>query len=107
MITIVDYNMGNLGSIRNMLRKLGVESQITKDAGAIAAATKLILPGVGSFDAGMESLRRSGLVPVLEERVLAARIPTLGICLGMQLMTRASEEGRLPGLCVSCRQTAR
>lgn len=98
MITIVDYNMGNPGSIRNMLKKLGFDSQISADAGCIAAADKLILPGVGAFDAGMESLEHNGLVPVLNERVLQARVPVLGICLGMQLMTRESSEGRCAGL---------
>ena len=98
MITIVDYNMGNLGSIRNMLKKIGEDSEITSEPTRIAAATQLILPGVGAFDAGMESLERGGLVPVLNERVQAARVPTLGICLGMQLMTRGSDEGRRAGL---------
>lgn len=98
MITIVDYNMGNVGSIRNMLKKIGVESEITADARAIAVAKKLILPGVGSFDAGMDNLERSGLIPLLNERVLQARVPTLGICLGMHLMTRSSDEGTRQGL---------
>lgn len=98
MITIVDYNMGNVGSIRNMLKKLGFESQITCELAQIAAANKLILPGVGSFDAGMDNLNLSGLVPTLNERVRDARVPTLGICLGMQLMTRSSAEGQRPGL---------
>jgi glutamine amidotransferase len=98
MITIVDYNMGNLGSISNMLKKLGVPSKITADAQEIAVASKLILPGVGAFDAGMDNLARSGLLPVLDERVRRAGVPTLGICLGMQLMTRRSEEGQREGL---------
>jgi glutamine amidotransferase len=98
MITIVDYGMGNLGSIGNMLKKIGVESQTSSDPEVVARAGKLILPGVGAFDAGMENLERSGLQPVLEERVRAAEVPTLGICLGMQLMTRRSEEGVRPGL---------
>lgn len=98
MITIVDYNMGNLGSIRNMLKKIGVDCEVTADPSRIAAATQLILPGVGAFDAGMENLHRSGLVPLLNERVREAGVPILGICLGMQLMTKGSEEGFLPGL---------
>lgn len=98
MITIVDYRMGNLGSISNMLKKLAVPSKITADPQDIAVARKLILPGVGAFDAGMDNLARSGLLPVLNERVLQARVPTLGICLGMQLMTQRSEEGRRAGL---------
>ena len=98
MITIVDYNMGNLGSIRNMLKKVGVESRVTAEPALIAAAEKLVLPGVGAFDAGMDNLERSGVVPALRKRVLEDRVPTLGICLGMQLMARSSEEGRRPGL---------
>ena len=98
MITIVDYNMGNLGSIQNMLKKIGVDSQVSADPGAVAAADKLILPGVGAFDAGMDNLERSGLIPALNERVLQAQVPTLGICLGMQLMTRGSAEGERKGL---------
>jgi glutamine amidotransferase len=98
MITIVDYGLGNLGSIRNMLKKIGVEAEITSAPERIAAARKLILPGVGAFDAGMENLHGSGLIPLLDERVRSARVPVLGICLGMQLMTRGSSEGTRPGL---------
>lgn len=98
MITIVDFNMGNLGSIRNMLKKIDCESQITADPEQIASATKLVLPGVGAFDAGMESLERTGLIELLTRRVLRDRIPVLGICLGMQLMARRSAEGQRPGL---------
>jgi glutamine amidotransferase len=98
VIAIVDYDMGNVGSIRNMLKKIGVAAEVTCDPDRIAAAEKLILPGVGAFDAGIENLRRSGLVPLLEQRVREARVPVLGICLGMQLMTHGSEEGRLEGL---------
>lgn len=98
MITIVDYGMGNLGSIRSMLKKIGFASEIVSDPGRIAGAAKLILPGVGAFDAGMENLECSGLIPVLGERVLRARVPILGICLGMQLMTHRSSEGTRTGL---------
>lgn len=98
MITIIDYNMGNLGSILNMFRKIGHEARLTADPQLIASADKLLLPGVGAFDAGMEKLQRSGLIPILNQRVLQDRVPTLGICLGMQLMTRSSAEGRRPGL---------
>ena len=97
MITIVDYGTGNLGSIRNMLKKIGVPSEITADPAQVAAAEQLILPGVGAFDAGMRSLERSGLRTALDERVRHG-VPTLGICLGMQLMARHSLEGDCPGL---------
>jgi glutamine amidotransferase len=98
MIVVVDYRMGNLGSIANMLKKIGVPAVVSSAPDEILAADKLILPGVGAFDRGMASLEELGLVPALREKVLARGAPVLGICLGMQLMTRASEEGALPGL---------
>jgi glutamine amidotransferase len=98
MITIVDYGLGNLGSIQNMLRRIGVDNVVTRDVGQVARATKLILPGVGAFDAGMRNLREFGLFGVLNEKARQEKVPVLGICLGMQLMTAASEEGILPGL---------
>jgi imidazole glycerol-phosphate synthase subunit HisH len=98
MITVVDYGMGNLGSISNMLKKLGMPSIISSNPADIAAASKLILPGVGSFDAGMDNLLHSGLLAALNERVLHEGVPTLGICLGMQLMTHRSAEGKRQGL---------
>lgn len=97
-ITIIDYGVGNLGSIQNMLKKLGAQSEIATDVGAIERATKIILPGVGAFDAGMTQLNQSGLRPALDAAVLQKRVPVSGICLGMQLMTEGSEEGSLPGL---------
>lgn len=98
MIVIVDYGMGNIGSIANMLRRVGVNVTITSDASMIAQADKLILPGVGSFDAGMKSLSDLHLIDVLNSKVLADAVPTLGLCLGMQIFTRRSEEGSLAGL---------
>lgn len=98
MITIVDYGLGNLGSIQNMLGRIGADCVITRDVGEIKRATKLILPGVGAFDAGMRNLNEYGLREVLDLKACQEKIPVLGICLGMQLMTRASEEGTLPGL---------
>ena len=98
MIVIVDYGMGNLGSIRNMLKRIGAPSLISSDPSDIEAAAKLILPGVGAFDAGMSRLETLGLLPILNRKVLEERTPVLGLCLGMQLLTRASEEGALPGL---------
>jgi len=98
MIAIVDYNVGNSGSIRNMLGHLGVASEITSKHEVIATAEKLILPGVGSFDTAMRSINALGLDSLLHEAVLKQRKPVLGVCLGMQLMTRCSEEGSRPGL---------
>lgn len=97
-ITIVDYGVGNVGSIQNMLKKIGARSVVASSPEQILEAAKLILPGVGAFDAGMETLARSGLVDALNRKALEDRTPVLGLCLGMQLMTRGSEEGRLPGL---------
>ena len=98
MIVIVDYGVGNLGSMANMLKRSGVEAVVSSDHATIRAAAKLILPGVGAFDVGMKNLVARGHVPVLEERVLRAGVPILGVCLGMQLFSRGSEEGGAPGL---------
>lgn len=98
MITIVDYKMGNLLSIQNMLKKIGVKSQITSDPLLIANATKLILPGVGAFDSAMNAIAELGLKEVLDDFVLVKKKPILGICLGMQLMCKYSEEGKTIGL---------
>lgn len=99
MIIIVDYGMGNLGSILNMLKKVGAPAaKVSADPKDIEQADKLILPGVGAFDTGMQHLCETGLIGLLNEKVLKARTPTLGVCLGMQLLTKVSEEGELPGL---------
>ena len=99
MIIIVDYGLGNLASIQNMLKYLGVTNvKISSDINEINNAKKIILPGVGSFDHGMNNLKKFGLIDVLNKKALADKIPFLGICLGMQLMTKSSEEGKLKGL---------
>jgi glutamine amidotransferase len=98
MITIVDYKTGNLGSIQNILRRIGEESVVTSDRTLIARATKIILPGVGSFDTGMHNLASLGFLDVLNEKALVEKVPVLGICLGMQLLSEGSEEGSLAGL---------
>jgi len=97
-ITIIDYGMGNLGSIRNMLKLIGVDAVISSDAATIERSDKLILPGVGAFDKGMENLKSLGLIDVLSKKIILAKTPILGICLGMQLFTKTSEEGKLAGL---------
>jgi len=98
MLVIVDYGMGNLGSIENMFRKIGAEVKISNDLNEIKNADKLILPGVGAFDNGISSLHSLGLVPILHKKVIVDKTPILGICLGMQLFTNKSAEGTLPGL---------
>lgn len=99
MIVIVDYGVGNLASVLNMFKKVGVkEVKVSGDAGTILKADKILLPGVGAFDAGMGRLQQSGLIPVLHQKALQDKVPVFGICLGMQLLTKRSEEGQLPGL---------
>ena len=98
MIVIIDYGMGNLGSIANMLKKVKADAIVSSDPSTIEKADKLILPGVGAFDNGMRKLGDLGLIPVLNKRVLKDRVPILGLCLGMQLFFERSEEGVLPGL---------
>ena len=98
MITIIDYKTGNLGSIQNILKRIGEDSVVTSDKDEIARATKLILPGVGAFDTGMRNLSGLNLIDILNKKVIEEKIPVLGICLGMQLLSKGSEEGSLPGL---------
>lgn len=98
MVTIIDYGMGNLGSILNMFKRIGVSSEITADKERISKAEKILLPGVGAFDAAMEKIEEMQLKELLNKKVLEERVPVLGICLGMQMLTRSSEEGKLPGL---------
>jgi cyclase len=98
VITIVDYGMGNLGSICNMLGRTGVSSMVSSSPEDITSADKLILPGVGHFDKAMQNLHGLGLVDALNEAVLVKQVPILGICLGQQLLCRSSEEGKQPGL---------
>ena len=98
MITIIDYGMGNLGSVLNMFKKIGVVSKITSDLEEIKYAKKLLLPGVGSFDKAMQKIKNSGIKDVLDKKVITEKTPILGICLGMQLLTNSSEEGAEKGL---------
>ena len=90
-IVIVDYGLGNLGSIGNMLKKIGTEGIISSSVSDIERAGRLILPGVGNFDQGMRNLEALGLLPILEDKVVQKKTPILGICLGMQLFARRSE----------------
>lgn len=98
MIGIINYGLGNLGSIQNMLRVIGSKSIISDKADVLSACDHLILPGVGAFDAGMSRLAESGLTELIIKLVNDDKIPILGICLGMQMLGRKSEEGVLPGL---------
>lgn len=97
-VVVVNAGIGNLGAIPNMLKRLGSAAHISADLGEIAAADRIILPGVGAFDAAMQSLADLGLIEVLNRKALEERVPILGVCLGMELLGTASEEGALPGL---------
>lgn len=98
MLVIVDYGVGNLASIQNMLKKAGVESLISAEYKDVTEASKLILPGMGAFDNCMSKLKESGLFSILEEKVFVEKTPILGICVGLQMFMNGSEEGMLPGL---------
>lgn len=98
MIAIIDYGLGNLGSIGNMLNYIGADSIIIKEPSQLKDADKIILPGVGAFDTGITNLKEQGWLEPLDRMVKVEKKLVLGICLGMQLMTNSSEEGVLPGL---------
>lgn len=96
-VGLVDYGLGNLGSVSNMLRRVGAESQRVRTADELLACDRVLLPGVGAFDAGMSLLAQAGLIDALRGFAASGR-PLLGICLGMQLLLDSSEEGKAPGL---------
>lgn len=98
MISIIDYDIGNIAAVVNMLQRLGLQCQVTSRAEDVERAEKIILPGNGAFDACMQNLRKSGLIPVLESQVLRKKIPLLGICVGAQMLGHGSAEGVEPGL---------
>jgi len=99
MIVVIDYGMGNVGSIANMLKKVGAKDVvITNDISDLEKAHKIILPGVGSYDMGMEMLNKYDLINSLNRHVLVEKKPILGICLGMQMLGMHSEEGSSKGL---------
>lgn len=98
MISIINYKAGNIKSIQNMLKRIGVKSMICSSIEEIEQADKLILPGVGHYDHGMKNLHQSGLIEILNKKVLKDKIPLLGICLGAQLLGNKSEEGIEKGL---------
>ena len=97
-LAIVDYGVGNIGALLNMFDYLGIEAEASADPQLLAAARKLVLPGVGAFDKAMSTLRARGLVAPLEEALRERCATVLGVCLGMQLLARGSEEGGEAGL---------
>jgi glutamine amidotransferase len=98
MITIIDYGLGNVLAFVNVYNRLNIPVKVAKTVADLAGATRLILPGVGSFDHAMEQFDRSGMRQPVEQLVVQERIPVLGICVGMQMLAKSSDEGRLPGL---------
>lgn len=98
MISVINYGMGNIGSILNMFKRIGLQANVVTTADEIFHAKKLLLPGVGSFDAAMKRINESGIREALDHKALKEQVPVFGICLGMQLLTHSSEEGVLPGL---------
>ncbi|WP_139422909.1 MULTISPECIES: imidazole glycerol phosphate synthase subunit HisH [Chryseobacterium] len=98
MITILNYGVGNIQTFINIYKKLGISCNIAKDEGQLKKAEKIILPGVGHFDFAMKKLQESGMVESLNLLVLDSKLPILGVCVGMQMMTTSSEEGERRGL---------
>ena len=98
MIGLVDYGLGNIQAFANIYRRLGIEAYAARTAADLRRASRIILPGVGAFDWAMTRLQESGLREALDEEVLGAKKPVLGVCVGMQIMARSSEEGIQPGL---------
>lgn len=98
MITIVDYGLGNIRSFANLYERLNIKTKIARSASDLRDAGKIILPGVGAFDYAITLLNQSGMRDELEKQVLVNKAYVLGICVGMQMLARSSDEGVLPGL---------
>ena len=98
MIAIIDYGLGNVKAFANVYKKLNIPAIVVKQVRSLKDASKVILPGVGSFDYAMQRLEKSGMRQILDEMVLHRKAPLLGVCVGMQMLACSSEEGSLPGL---------
>ena len=98
MITIVDYGVGNLRAFVNLYKRLNIPTKIAQNKSDLENAQKLLLPGVGHYDFAMKQLNESGMKDTLDDLVLRKKIPVLGVCVGMQMMAKSSEEGKLEGL---------
>jgi glutamine amidotransferase len=98
VIHIVDYGLGNINAFSNMYKRLGIEARTARTADELRAASRLILPGVGAFDHAMQLLQASGMREALDDLVLERGVPVLGVCVGMQILARGSDEGKSRGL---------
>jgi glutamine amidotransferase len=98
MIAIIEYGLGNVRAFANVYERLKIPAFTVRDAAGLRAATKIILPGVGAFDHAISRLNNSGMRETLDKLVLESRLPVIGICVGMQILAKSSEEGVLPGL---------
>ena len=98
MITIVDYGLGNILAFANIYKRLNIPFKMASNSSELADTTKIILPGVGSFDWAMSRLNQSGMRDLLDELVLVKEVPVIGICVGMQMMANSSDEGEMKGL---------
>lgn len=98
MITIVDYGLGNIRAFANLYERLNIQIKIARYPADLQSSSKIILPGVGAFDHAMNQLNASGMRDELEKQVLQNKVPVIGICVGMQILAKSSEEGKLPGL---------
>ncbi|QOR62626.1 imidazole glycerol phosphate synthase subunit HisH [Sulfurovum sp. ST-21] len=98
MIAIVDYGVGNIKAFANIYKNLNIPFKVAKSEDDLEDATKIILPGVGSFDHVMQSLNGSGMREKLDKLVLDKKLPVLGICVGLQMLAKSSDEGELEGL---------
>lgn len=96
-VSVVSYGLGNLGSVMNMLKRIGADPRIASTPEEVEASDRLLLPGIGAFDTGMRLLHEAGLTGPIQAFARGGR-PLLGICLGMQLLLDSSEEGEAPGL---------
>jgi len=96
-VSVISYGLGNLGSVVNMLKRVGAESRLVSTPEEVLASDRLLLPGIGAFDTGMRLLDEQGLTPAIKEFAASGK-PVFGICLGMQLLLDSSEEGEAAGL---------
>jgi glutamine amidotransferase len=98
MITVLDYGLGNVAAFVNIYKRLNLPVEVASTTGQLAKAEKIILPGVGAFDWAMTRLNESGMRDCLDDLVMVKKKPVLGVCVGMQMMAKRSDEGKLPGL---------